>query len=48
MNLLVLTNNPERASFRQQIEVHLDILRDKGIESGQGNHIIFCEMGNCL
>lgn len=32
MNLLVLTNNPERASFRQRIGVHLDILRDNGIE----------------
>jgi len=32
MNLLVLTNNPERASFRQRIGVYLDILRDNGIE----------------
>jgi len=32
MNLLVLTNNPERASFRLRIEVYLDILRDNGIE----------------
>lgn len=32
MNLLVLTNNPERASFRQRIGVHLDVLRDNGIE----------------
>lgn len=31
MNLLVLTNNPSRASFRQRIEVHLDLLRDNGI-----------------
>ena len=32
MNLLVLTNNPERASFRLRIEVYLDVLRDNGIE----------------
>ena len=32
MNLLVLTNNPTRASFRQRIGVYLDILRDNGIE----------------
>jgi len=32
MNLLVLTNNPARASFRQRIEVYLDILRDNGID----------------
>ncbi len=32
MNILVLTNNPARASFRQRIEVHLDILHDNGIQ----------------
>lgn len=32
MNLLILTNNPERASFRQRIGVYLDVLRDNGIE----------------
>jgi glycosyltransferase involved in cell wall biosynthesis len=32
MNLLVLTNNPARASFRQRIEVYLDILRDNSID----------------
>jgi hypothetical protein len=31
VNILVLTNNPARASFRQRIEVYLDILRDNGI-----------------
>ncbi|HIJ53296.1 MAG TPA: glycosyltransferase family 4 protein [Planctomycetes bacterium] len=31
MNLLILTNNPERASFRQRIGIYLDIFRDKGI-----------------
>jgi len=33
MIILVLTNNPTRASFRQRIAVYLDVLRDNGIES---------------
>ena len=33
MNILVLTNNPTRASFRQRIAVYLEVLRDNGIES---------------
>ena len=33
MNLLVITNNPERASFRQRIGVYLDVLRDDGVDS---------------
>lgn len=33
MKLLVLTNNPERASFRQRIAVHLDTLSKHGLES---------------
>lgn len=32
MNLLVLTNNPLRASFRQRIGIYLNFLRDNGIE----------------
>ena len=32
MKLLIITNNPDRASFRQRIGVYLDILRDKGID----------------
>lgn len=32
MKLLVITNNPERASFRQRVGVYVDILRDNGIE----------------
>ncbi len=32
MNLLILTNNPNRASFRQRIEAYLDALRDNGIQ----------------
>ena len=32
MKLLVLTNNPKRASFRQRIEVYLDTLRTNDIE----------------
>lgn len=32
MKLLVLTNNPERASFRQRILVYLDTLRANGID----------------
>lgn len=31
MDLLIVTNNPERASFRQRIGVYLDIFRDNGI-----------------
>ncbi len=31
MKLLVLTNNPQRASFRQRIAVYLDILRAVGV-----------------
>ena len=31
MNLFVLTNNPERASFKQRVETYLDILRKNGI-----------------
>lgn len=30
--MLVITNNPERASFRQRIGVYVDLLRSKGIE----------------
>ncbi len=33
VRLLVLTNNPKRASFRQRIAVHLETLRQHGIES---------------
>ena len=32
VDLFILTNNPNRASFRQRIEVYLDVLRDNGIE----------------
>ncbi len=32
MRLFVLTNNPERASFRQRIQIHLDILCANGID----------------
>ena len=32
MNLLIVTNNPERASFRQRIGIYLDTLRDNGID----------------
>lgn len=32
MNLLVISNNPERASFRQRIGVYLDTLRSEGID----------------
>lgn len=32
MKLLIITNNPHRASFRQRMGVYLDILRTKGIE----------------
>jgi len=31
MNLLVITNNPSRASFRQRIELHLHTLQNNGI-----------------
>lgn len=31
MNLLIVTNNPHRASFKQRIGIYLDIFRDKGI-----------------
>jgi glycosyltransferase involved in cell wall biosynthesis len=31
MKLLVITNNPDRASFRQRIEIYLDCLRAEGI-----------------
>ncbi|MFQ6036719.1 MAG: hypothetical protein ACE5NM_12850, partial [Sedimentisphaerales bacterium] len=31
MNLLILSNNPSRASFRQRIGVYLDTLRSNGI-----------------
>ena len=32
MKLLILTNNPERASFRQRIGIYLDILRAAGVD----------------
>ena len=32
MKLLIITNNPDRASFRQRIGAYLDILRDNGID----------------
>ncbi len=32
MRLLVLTNNPERASFRQRIGIYLDTLRTNGVD----------------
>ncbi len=32
MRLLVITNNPDRASFRQRVEMHLDLLRLSGIK----------------
>ncbi len=32
MNLLIITNNPDRASFRQRIEVYLDTLRTNDID----------------
>ena len=32
MRLFVLTNNPERASFRQRIQIYFDILRANGID----------------
>lgn len=33
MKLLILTNNPERSSFRQRIEVYLEAMAEKGIET---------------
>lgn len=32
MNLLIITNNPQRPSFRQRIAIYLDTLRNKGID----------------
>jgi len=32
MKLLILTNNPERASFRQRIQVYFDTLRANGVD----------------
>jgi len=32
MRLFVLTNNPERASFRQRIQIHLDTFRANGVD----------------
>jgi len=32
MNLLIITNNPLNASFRQRIELHLPALRDSGLD----------------
>jgi hypothetical protein len=32
MRLLIITNNPERASFRQRIGVYIDDLKSKGID----------------
>jgi len=36
MRLLILSNNPERASFRQRIGVHLDRLRESDIDCTVG------------
>jgi len=33
MQLLVLTNNPDRASFRQRVLVYRDILADRGVQT---------------
>jgi glycosyltransferase involved in cell wall biosynthesis len=33
MKLLILTNNPERSSFRQRIEVYLEAMAEKGIKT---------------
>ena len=30
--LLAITNNPERASFRQRVGVYVDLLRSNGID----------------
>lgn len=32
MRLLIITNNPSHASFRQRIGIHLDLLRKEGID----------------
>ena len=32
MKLLIITNNPRNASFRQRIELHLPALRDSGLD----------------
>lgn len=32
MNLLFITNNPSRPSFRQRVEVHLETLRNNGVD----------------
>ena len=32
MKLLAITNNPERASFRQRFAVYIDFLRSEGID----------------
>ncbi|OHB67050.1 MAG: hypothetical protein A2Y77_01510 [Planctomycetes bacterium RBG_13_62_9] len=32
MRLLVITNNPDSATFRQRVAIHLDLLRNKGID----------------
>ena len=32
MDLLVVTNNPTNASFRQRVELHLATLRENGID----------------
>lgn len=32
MRVLVISNNPEQASFRQRIGIYLDLLRDRGVE----------------
>lgn len=32
MNLLVITNNPKRPSFKQRIQVYLPMLREAGID----------------
>jgi len=32
MKLLIITNNPDRASFRQRVEIYLDMLGDGGID----------------
>ena len=33
MNILVLTNNPTRASFRQRIEIYLNSLQENRISN---------------
>ena len=33
MKLLIITNNPDRASFRQRIGYYIDTLRTNGIDS---------------